>query len=428
MKEDLLHFIWRCDKLQGQPLTTTTSESIVIKNPGTLNKYAGPDFFNASVEVGGQLWAGNVEMHLKSSDWYAHHHETDSNYDNVILHVVWEDDVSVFRKDGSKIPTLALKSVIPLDLLDAYRQLLENTKSNFINCEKDFKTFDSFLVENWLHRLYVQRLEQKSNLIYELLNESNNDWEGVLFTLLIKSFGSKINGTFFLDRAKQLNFSIIRKTANNRDQLESVLFGFFGLLGQEECSDVYYLRLKKEYQYLTKKFELSPCIGKPGFFGLRPANFPTIRLSQLSNLYAKQQDFFSRLMESKTLEDLYSIFEIRASSYWEDHFTFGKVSRKSTKKLSKSFIDLLIINTIIPIKFCYSKYTGTDETDQLISLVSQIKKEENTIISGFRTIGSKTKNALESQAKLELYNSYCSKNKCLQCTLGTHLLNRNTYF
>ncbi|KQC29660.1 DUF2851 family protein [Flagellimonas eckloniae] len=426
MREDLLHFIWRCGKLQGKPLTTTTSQKIVIKSPGALNRKAGPDFFNALVEVEGQLWAGNVEMHLKSSDWYVHHHEIDDNYTNVILHVVWEDDIEVFRKDNTIIPTLELKEYVSPELLKKYNGLFKHAKSSFINCEKDFKSFDSFLVENWLLRLYIERLEQKSGLIFELLKKSNNDWEGVLFTMLTKNFGSKVNGAFFLDKALQLDFSIIRKTASDLTQLESLLFGYFGLLESEECKDQYYLQLRKEYGYLSKKFELKSTRNKPEFFGLRPANFPTIRISQLANLYAKEQNLFTSLMVVTELEDIYTIFETKTSPYWDDHFTFGKISKRSKKKMSRAFMDLLIINTIVPIKFCYAKHLGQDWNDDIILMITQIKKEANSIVNGFETLGSTTKNAMESQAKIQLYTNYCSKNKCLQCALGTHLLNRNT--
>ncbi len=426
MKEDLLHFIWRCDKLQGRPLTTTTSQDIVIKSPGTLNQYSGPDFFNASVEVGGQLWAGNVEIHLKSSDWYAHHHENDANYDNVILHVVWEDDISIFRKDGSQIPTLELKKYIAPTLLEKYQELFQHFNPTFINCENDFGKFDCFLVNNFLERLYMERLEQKSKLVFNLLQKSNNNWEAVLFVLLAKNFGTKINGDFFFQRALQINFSIIRKESHNPAALESLLFGYFGLLDEQDCSDVYFEQLKREYRYLERKHQLTPCFGKPDFFGLRPANFPTIRLSQLANLYTKHQQLFSVLMETTHLKDVYTALTITASSYWEDHFTFGKVSSKRKKKLSYSFMDLLVINTLVPLKFCYSKHLGLDWSESLLSLVSEIKSESNSVISNFESLGSKTNNALQSQAKIQLHGQYCSKNKCLQCTLGSHLLNRNT--
>ncbi len=426
MKEDLLHFIWGQKKLHGRQLTSTANEAIHIKAPGVPNQYAGPDFFNASVEIGSQIWVGNVEIHLKSSDWYAHHHEMDPNYDNVILHVVWEDDVSVFRKDGSPICTLEVKNYVSTGLLGRYRNLLENARPKFINCEKDFGGIDTFLVENWLHRLYIERLEQKSNVIFKLLQKSNNDWEGVLFTLLAKNFGTKVNGVYFLEHAQKLDFSIVRKTSGEWWQLESLLFGHFGLLHKDDCPDQYYLHLKKEYQYLARKFDLPSALGKPDFYGLRPANFPTIRISQLAHLYAKQQKLFARLMELGDLEDLYKSFQVGVAPYWENHYTFGKESKKSQKRLSKSFIDLLVINTVVPLKFCHAKHMGKDVNDELISLISQIGKEKNTIVDGFENLGSPTKNALESQAKIQLHTQYCSKNKCLQCALGVHLLNRNT--
>ena len=404
---------------------TNGNETIAIKVAGTHNHHAGPDFFNAKIEIDGQLWVGNVEMHLKSSDWYAHHHETDSNYDNVILHVVWEDDVAVFRRDGSQIPTLELKQYVSKELLGKYQGLLENYRPIFINCEKDLRRIDSFLVENWLHRLYIERLEHKSQVIFDLLKKSNNDWEGTLFIMLAKNFGSKVNGEFFLDRASQLDFSIIRKLGHHPHQLESLLFGHFGLLHLEDCSDTYYLQLKKEYEYLSSKFGFTQAHDRPEFFGLRPTNFPTIRISQLANLYTGNQQLFSEVMELASLEEIYKVFETATHSYWETHFTFGKPSKAKSKKLSKSFIDLIVINTIVPIKFCYAKHLGKDWNEGLISLMSQLDGEVNSIIANFGNMGSPTQNALESQAKIELYTNYCSKNKCLQCALGTHLLNRN---
>nr|WP_321414084.1 DUF2851 family protein [uncultured Allomuricauda sp.] len=426
MREDLLYFIWKHNKLPAENLYTGNREPILIMAPGTQNRLAGPDFFNAKIEIGGQLWAGNVEMHLKSSDWYVHHHETDENYNNVILHVVWEDDIAIFRNDGSPIPTLEVKRYVSQKLLEGYQNLMDGSRINFINCEKDFKDVDPFLVENWLHRLYIERLEHKSKLIFELLQASKNDWEAVLFMLLVKNFGSKVNGTYFLDRSRQLDFSIIRKAINEPLQLEALLFGHFGLLNLEECSDSYYVQLQKEYDYLVRKFDLNEPSSKPDFFGLRPMNFPTIRVSQLVNLYKENHNLFSKVIALHSLGTIHQTFEVFAGPYWEDHYTFGKISKKRTKKLSKKFIDLVIINTLVPLKFCYAKHTGRDWNEELISLISELGKEDNSIIKNFDDVGSKTQNALESQAKLELYTNYCTKNKCMQCAIGTQLLNRNT--
>lgn len=425
MREDLLYFIWKHNKLPTNQLYTGNNELVRIKSIGFQNKLAGPDFFNAQVEIDGQLWAGNVEMHLKSSDWYVHHHETDENYNNVILHVVWEDDIVVFRKDGSQIPTLEVKQYVPGELLDRYRALMENSRTSFINCEKDYKEIDAFIMENWMHRLFIERLEHKSKLILDLLDASKNNWEAVLFIVLAKNFGSTVNGTYFLERAKELDFSIIRKTTNEPSQLEALLFGHFGLLHAEDCTDAYYLQLQKEYIYLKQKFDLLEPLSQPGYFGLRPLNFPTVRISQLISLYSKNHNLFSKLMELDKLEAIHQTLEVCASPYWEEHYTFGKVSKKRVKKLSRNFIDLVIINTLVPLKFCYSKYIGSQWNEELISLVSQVTKEKNSIIQNFGKIGSKAKNALESQAQLELYNNYCAKNKCMQCVVGTQLLNRN---
>nr|WP_297784761.1 DUF2851 family protein [uncultured Allomuricauda sp.] len=426
MREDLLYFIWRHNKLPTKQLWTGNGETIVIVNPGTQNRLAGPDFFNSKIEIDGQLWAGNVEMHLKSSDWYVHDHQTDENYNNVILHVVWEDDIAVFRKDGSQIPTLEVKQFISDKLLKSYQDLVENSRPSFINCEWDLKEIDSFLVETWLNRLYIERLENKSKLIFDLLEVSKNDWEAVLFIMLAKNFGSKVNGQFFLERAQQLDFSLIRKMTNEPLQLEALLFGHFGLLNVSDCTDTHYLQLKQEYGYLVHKFGLNQDQTKPEFFGLRPLNFPTVRISQLVNLYKGTHSIFSKLMNLNKMEEIYQFFEIYTAPYWEDHYTFGKVSKKRMKKLSKKFVDLVVINTLMPLKFCYAKHVGKDWDEELVELVSQIDKESNSIIENFGKIGAKTRNAMESQAQLELYNKYCIKNKCMQCAIGTQLLNRNT--
>ena len=426
MREDLLHFIWKTNKLHSTRLSTTRKEQLIIHKAGQHNLNSGPDFFNSKIEIDNQLWAGNVEIHLKSSDWYAHGHETNEKYDNVILHVVWEDDVAVFRKDNTEIPTLELKDIVPSTLLLGYKKLLQNSKKKFINCENDFKTVDDFLLANWLERLYIERLEQKAALIFNLLKTSNNDWEQVLFSMLLKNFGSKINGKAFLSISKSLDFSIVRKLQNNTTSLESVLLGMFGLLEKEIFYDEYYNQLRKEYSFQKTKFKLNNLgVEKPDFFGLRPNNFPTIRLSQFANLYAKNKNLFSKLIELLEVKDYYNLFDIEASSYWRNHFTFGKESKISKKRLTKNFIDLIIINTIVPLKFSYAKSLGKDVSSELISLMENLGAEKNSIVKRFDALGKKTQTAFSSQAKLQLYNNYCTFNQCLKCKIGNSLLNGN---
>ncbi|WP_394975541.1 DUF2851 family protein [uncultured Croceitalea sp.] len=427
MREDLLHFIWKTNKLPLKQLKTAKGEELLILNFGQHNLNSGPDFFNAKFEINGQVWAGNVEMHLKASDWYAHGHETDSNYDNVILHVVWEDDISVFRKDNTEIPTLELKNIVPNSFLSGYENLLENSKKKFINCESDINTIDDFLFDNFLERLYIERLEEKSKLIFDLLNVSNNNWEHVLFSMLLKNFGSKVNGESFLSISKSINFSIVRKLQNNSTVLESVLLGMAKLLDRKEDLGDYYRKLQEEFTFQKNKFNLDESgVQKPDFFGLRPNNFPTIRLSQFSNLYAQNINLFSKVMEISKLEDFYSLFSAKASNYWDNHYTFGKESKPFKKSLTRNTIDLILINTLIPLKFAYSKKLGKDISSELITLMSGLGAEKNSVIKKFSDLSKKSNNAFQSQAKLQLYNKYCSLNHCLKCTVGNSLLNRNS--
>lgn len=427
MREDFLHFIWKYKKLRfNDELRTSNNEVLNIISEGIHNHLEGPDFNNAHLKIGDQSWFGTVEIHIKSSDWFAHGHETDVNYENVILHVVWEEDIAIYRKDNTQIPTLELKNYISPDLLESYKSLFNKKGKAFINCEKDIATINQFIYKNWIDRLYFERLESKSNFVLQLLKHSKNDWEQVLFIMLLKNFGLKINADSFLSIAQQLDFSVIRKTNGEVKQLESLLFGMSGLL-EEEIVDTYYIDLKKEYDYLKHKFNLnSNGVLKPYFFKLRPPNFPTIRLSQFAKVYSENQNLFSKVIAAKSLEELYAIFNVSASVYWENHFTFGKESKKSTKKLTKNFIDLLIINTILPIKFNYAQHLGKEIDNDILKIVTEIKKENNTIVENFKALQINLSNAMESQAILQLYNDYCSKNKCLQCAVGNSLLKGNT--
>ncbi|SFR93072.1 DUF2851 family protein [Maribacter stanieri] len=422
MKEDLLHFIWKFKKYPINGLVTTSGEAINVVSTGIHNHLSGPDFFNAQLELNQQLWAGNVEIHIKSSDWYAHNHQEDSNYDNVILHVVWEDDLSVFRRDGSQIPTLALKEYIPLKILDTYQNLFDARNYKFINCENEFIKVDEFIKDNWMDRLFVERLEQKNVIINKLLEETNNNWEHVLFLMLLKTFGSKINGETFMEIGKSINFSIIRKLYNKPLEMESLLFGQANLLNGADEGDKYFNDLKKEYAYLKHKYNLNSVFKSPEFFRLRPSNFPTIRIAQLSAFYVKNNNLFHLLIE-KDEPNVSGVLNAEISEYWEDHFNFGKTSKKSKKRVTDSFLDLLMINTIIPLKFAFQRYKGSVDNDALLKLMTDIKKEENNLISKFGKLGVTVKSAKDSQTYLQLYNNYCSKDKCLDCAIGASLMN-----
>ena len=424
MNENLLHFLWKLKLFSVKNLKSTNGEIIHIISNGIHNLNTGPDFLNAKIEIENQVWAGNVEIHINSSDWYKHNHETDKNYDAVILHVVWEHDVEIFRKNNAKIVTLELKNYISKEVLNNYNQLFSKNKK-WINCENEIQFIDSFIFENWLERLYFERLEQKSSIIQEILTTNNNNWEATLFILLAKSFGLKVNGDAFLNFANSFDFSIVRKVSNNVEQLEALFLGQAGLLSNKKES-IYFERLKKEYKYLKVKFNLTPILGgQVQFFRLRPNNFPTLRLSQLAYLYNKYQNLFSKIIEIDSLELFYSLFEVSTLPFWETHFTFEKESKKSTKKLTKSFIDLVLINTIIPLKFVYLKSLGKSDYSSLFTVLEQIKPEKNSIISRYNDLKIKSSNAFKTQALLQLKSEYCSKQLCLQCAIGKTILNKS---
>lgn len=422
MREDLLHFVWMYRKYPINKLETNSGESIIVESTGVHNHLSGPDFFNAKVELNGQLWAGNIEIHVKSSDWYAHNHQEDSKYDNVVLHVVWDDDVSVFRKDGTQIPTLSLKQYISLELLETYQSLFDLRNYKFINCEKEFIDVDDFLRNNWLDRLFVERLEEKSVFINQLLESTNHDWEQVLFLMLLKTFGSKINKDVFIELGKTIDFSIIRKLHQKPLELESLLLGQARLLDDDQVIDSYYQLLKKEYSYLKHKYQLNQPYKTPEFFRLRPSNFPTIRLAQLSAIYSTNNNLFHLIIE-KDEPNISKIFNLGTSEFWETHYNFGKTSKKSVKKISNSFLDLLMINTIIPLKFCYQRYQGKENNESLFKMMMSIKKEDNSIVDNFRKLHVSIKDAKESQSYIQLYNKYCVKDKCLDCAVGASLMN-----
>ncbi|NRD20767.1 DUF2851 family protein [Winogradskyella eckloniae] len=421
MQEDFLHYIWKHKAFDSAVLKTTKEESIRIINLGQHNHNAGPDFFNAQLRIADQLWAGNVEIHLKSSDWYVHSHETDKAYDNVILHVVWEHDTEIYRKDNSEIPTLELKHYVDLSLIHKYRQLMES--KSWINCESSFSDVDDFLFNNWLERLYIERLERKSQTIHQLLKESNNDWEAVMFKMVLKNFGLKVNGEPFFSLANSIDFSILRKLQSDVLDVEALLFGQSNLLRDSGVEEVYFNDLKKRYEFLKQKFNLTNLGVLPlQFFRLRPPNFPTVRLSQFANLYSKEQGLFSKILQLKSKDAIYEFFDLGVTEFWQTHYTFKKSSKSSKKLLTKSFVDLLIINTLIPIQFSYAKSLGKSVEDDVFQLIKELKIEHNSVVSKFLDLKTIDKNALNSQALIQLKQNYCDKNKCLQCAIGNSLI------
>ena len=419
--EDFLHYIWTYKLFNTKELKTVQNENITIIKSGQHNTDAGPDFFNAQIKLDNTLWAGNVEIHINSSDWVKHHHETDKAYNNVILHVVYHHDIEIKNANGNTIPTLELKNLIDLKLILNYEQLISS--KNWIPCSNQINTVDEFVINNWLERLVFERLERKSIEIEATLIKNKNDWEETFYQVLFKYFGLKVNAEPFLLLAKNTSLKIIEKH-KTFFSVEALLFGQAGFL-EEVIEDEYHQRLKKESQFLTSKFNLTP-LDKSlwKFLRLHPANFPTLRIAQLANLLTKEPRLFSKILSTNSVQELHKLFELTASKYWDNHYQFGVVQSKSIeKRTGKLMIDSLIINVIVPILFVYATTTQDEELkNKALQFLEQLSSEKNTILLNFEKLGVKSKNALQSQALIELKTNYCSQKKCLTCSIGNNLI------
>jgi len=421
MREDLLHYLWKFKKLSGTKLHTTDSEPLDIISLGIHNHHSGPDFFNARLRIGGQEWAGNVEMHVKATDWYLHGHDDDPAYDNVILHVVYSHDAEITRRDDVIIPVLDVSQYISEEILSGYQRLFSIRENQFINCERSINDIDRFHIEHWLESMYLQRLERKQADIRKVLANSSNDWEALFFQILARSFGTKVNADAFEQTAASIEQSVVRKLARDAFGFEAVLLGQAGLLSTPS-DERYYRLLVEEYAFAKAKFKLRPAHTTMKFFRLRPVNYPTIRLSQLSQLYHRSPHLFAEILLAKTREEIHRFFEISAADFWDTHHIFDKKVKPTKKRLTPAFIDLLIINAIVPIRFAYYRHRGEEKTEELLELMLSIPFEKNKVTSGFKELLPWLNGALHSQAVLELKPYYCDPNRCLHCAVGIKLM------
>ena len=419
MKEDFLQYVWKFQKLNRSILKTVQGNIINVITTGDHNEIAGPDFIGARITIDGQEWAGNIEVHLKSSDWYVHKHQEDIAYNNVVLHVVWEDDVAVFDQNNNQLETLELKGLVDETLIQNYQSLIE--KKKWIYCENNINNIDPFTWGFWKEQLIVRRLKRKILHFEQQLGEMNSDWETLLFILLAQNFGLKLNAVAFEQLARNLSFRVFRKEHPEVLSLEALLFGQANLLDRDS-EDSYVQQLIVEYDYLKHKYKLIDTGIQLNFYGMRPTSFPTIRLSQLAGVYHKRHNMFLRVIESKSIIELYDIFDAAASSYWNTHYTFGKKSGNSVKKLSKKFMDLLIINTVIPLKFMYARSRGKESLEIVLKLLRAILPEKNKITTNFEGLGVALESAVDSQALIELKTRFCNEHKCLRCQIGNKLL------
>ena len=424
MNEAFLHHLWKFRLYNKQQLSTTNGESIEVLRTGQHNTDSGPDFFNAQVKIGNTTWAGNVEIHLKSSAWNSHRHSLDESYNNVILHVVYEHDKEIFTRGNNRLPTLELKGRFNPGLYQNYESLVESQR--WIPCANHIGKVDEITVSGWLERMLIERLETKTGSVAESLKQNKNNWEVTFYHLLAKNFGFKTNALPFEMLAKSLLLKALAKHKNHLLQLEAMLFGQAGML-DVDFADGYPKALKKEYEFLRKKFSLSPLQSSPWkFLRLRPSNFPTLRIAQFAGLIHRQGEIFSRILESETIADLQSLFSVTVSGYWETHYSFDQPSVQKRKSLGRDAIHVILVNTVIPFLFAFGKYhSDARYMDKALLFLTMLPPENNSIISKWAETGITSENAGRTQALLQLKNEYCNRKKCLFCGVGNKIIGLN---
>jgi hypothetical protein len=407
--------------LDNNNLSTTTGSQIRIISTGEHNTDAGPDFQQARIKIDETIWVGNVEIHLRSSDWRSHHHHKDKAYDNVILHVVYVDDDPVLRQDGSKVPCIEIRERYDPAIYENYQSLMQSPL--WIPCELQIKKVNDITINQWLHRLMAERLEEKIQPILHTLEENENNWEQTFYEFVAMAYGSKVNAEPFRLLARSLPVKVLARHKNNLFQLEALLFGTAGFLN-EQYSDSNPEELRKEWSFLQKKYGLQSLqkhLWK--FLRLRPANFPTVRIAQMAQLIFKSAHLFSKILETPDPKTIASFFKTEASDYWRNHYRFDKLSDDKYKSFGKSSAELILINTIAPFIFVYGKLRGEQEyCDRAIEMLEHVRAEKNNITENWKRIGVAPANAFDSQSLLQLRNAYCKNFRCLECAIGHKIL------
>ena len=429
--EQLLHYTWKHKLYPLKELTTNDGQRVEIIDPGLHNRNAGPDFFNAKIRIGSTMWVGNVEIHDKSSDWYQHGHDKDSRYDNVVLHVAAELDTEVMKSNGEYVPQLQLS--VPDDVLTHYDELQKTDE--YPPCYKVIPDLSALIIHSWMAALQTERLEQKTEAIRKRAELCNGSWEDAYFVTLARNYGFGINGEVFEQWAYNIPLNAVAHHRDDLFQIEAIFMGQAGLLEldsipeyyqKDALNDGYFAKLRNEYQYLAHKFSMKPIDFKLWrFLRLRPQNFPNIRISQLANLYYQQKAGLSQLVECETIDQLRSILGSQVTPYWETHYTFGSTSDRNEKHISSGSINLLMINTAIPMLFAYGRHKKKEVLcDRAFDFLEQLKPENNHIIRMWREVGLPVKTAGDSQALIQLKKEYCDKKDCLRCRFGYEYLKR----
>lgn len=422
MTEAFLQYIWQHRLLQGD-LQTADGLPVVVERPGQLNRDAGPDFFDARVKIGDTLWAGNVEVHVKASDWNAHRHALNRAYDNVVLHVVYKNDAPVTLQNCHPLPTVEICDHIPDALWANYESLMNPPAPLPMSCAGRLQEIPEFYIDSQLERLLLERLERKCTLVRRLLDESHGSWEHCCYWMLARYFGGKANAEPFELLAKSTDMRLLARWRDNPQRVEALLMGQAGLL-EGDFDEAYPKQLQTDYVALRQGASLTPM--EPHlwkFFRIRPGSFPTLRISQFAQLICQSHNLFSHLLDAPDAAALQRYFSLTASGYWRTHYRFGVPSPESDKRVGRTFADLIIINAWVPLLFEYGVQHGDQACkERAIALLQQLPPENNHVIRQWRAVGLAAGNAARTQALLQLYNEHCIRRDCLRCGIGYKII------
>ncbi|WP_424963614.1 DUF2851 family protein [Ekhidna sp.] len=422
MDEQFLHYIWKFQKFEQNELKLTDNQTLKVFYPGNHNQDSGPDFEEARIKIDSIEWAGQVEIHLHSSDWNHHNHQHDPAYKNVILHVVWKHDKGI-QLNGTPIPTLELKSIVSPTLLEKYKKHIQSTQE--ILCANQLLAVSPLPKTSMLDRTMVERLEEKADRIFDHLKNNRSDWEDATYRTLAANFGFSTNKEAFVRLTELLPFAKLKKALQNKLSTEALLFGQAGFLNEE--NDEYQGALKSEFQFLQNKYHLPDMMVKPQWkFGkLRPANFPSVRLAQLAALLHHQPKLFTILTQTEGIKELKTLLCPVLSEYWQTHYDFGKGRKKIINHFGQTTFENILINTVAPLLAAYARHTANPiYMDRAIELLESLSAESNRITKKWDEIGLESKTAFDSQALIQLFKNYCQKRRCLQCNIGVEILNR----
>ncbi len=419
MNEQLLQFVWQHRYFDQSNLCTTNNEPVIVHNPGTHNTNQGPDFSGARIKLGNTEWAGNVELHVQTADWLRHGHQFDKQYQNVILHVVWEHSDPV----DLGIPVLELQGRVPAYLKKQVTDWMHNQM--LIPCMQELRLSGIQPSFKWKEQLIRERLSRKSKQISDQLIRLKGHWEEVFWWLIARNFGVTVNADAFEEMARSLPLTMLARHKNQIQQVEAFLLGQCGLLN-EKFSDPYARLLQNEYQFLRNKYKLRQINLPVQFLRMRPGNFPTVRLAQLAMLIHESVHLFSTIKDMEFANQVEQLFRVTANDFWHYHYRLENASAFCEKTLGNNMIQNLLINTVVPSLFTYGIYNKDDHyVRKALRWLEETAPENNNITRIFQKEGINIGNASDTQALLELKKNYCDKRRCLECEIGLRLLSPN---